>query len=277
MANPRNPKRARKKENRNARREEWQRYVERRRRQRFGVLLGSLIVIGVGVLIAFVAFKGGDKEKASATPAASASADASTEAITVPIKKPVACGAELPKSAGSKKKQYSKPADQKLDPDKTYIWHMETSCGDIDIELDVENAPKTTNSIAFLAREGFYDGTFFHRIIQKFMNQGGDPKGDGTGGPGYQVVDTPAKDTKYPKGGLAMAKGSTDPAGASGSQFFLINDDSAESKLEKVYASAGHVVDGIDVVDKIAELANPQDDVSPKAWAYIERSTIVEQ
>ena len=276
MAQGRSQKRARQKERRNARRAEWRQYVQRRRKQRWGVFLGSLAVIGIGVLVALFAFDGGDEE-----PSASASASAgppSTASVEVPVKEPVACDAELPESAGSTKKtDYAKPTDQKLDPDKTYVWHLETSCGDVDIELDLENSPKTANSIAFLTREKFYDGTFFHRLVQNFVEQGGDPKGDGTGGSGYQVVEPPPEDIKYSKGVVAMAKGGADPAGASGSQFFIVVSDRTSDVLTTPdYALVGEVTRGIDIVDDIVANGHVADGVPPKEWVYIERATIVE-
>jgi peptidyl-prolyl cis-trans isomerase B (cyclophilin B) len=276
MAQGRSPKRARQKERRNARRDEWRQYVQRRRRQRWGVLLGSLAVIGVGVVVALFAFSGGDsKPGASASPGASAA----PASVAVPVKEPVACDGKEPDAAGSKKKvDYAKPTDQDLDPDKTYIWHLETSCGDVDIELDLENSPKTANSIAFLTREKFYDGTFFHRLVQNFVEQGGDPKGDGTGGPGYQVVEPPPEDIEYSKGIVAMAKGGADPAGSSGSQFFIVVSDRTKDVLTTPdYALVGEVVEGLDVVDDIVENGHVADGVPPKEWVYIERATIVEQ
>jgi cyclophilin family peptidyl-prolyl cis-trans isomerase len=273
MASGRSTKRARKKERRNARREEWQAFVKRRRRQRYGVLLGSLAVIGVGVLIAFLAFK-----PASEKPRKSPRRSPSSSLVTVPVKRPVACDAKLPVTAGSKKKQFSKPADEHLSSDKTYIWRLETSCGNVDIELDTERSPKTANSIAFLTRQGFYDGLFFHRLVQNFVIQGGDPMGTGGGGSGYQVVEAPPSDIEYKTGVVAMAKAQNDPPGASGSQFFIVTDDhTAQTLSSPDYALVGKVVDGQDVVDRIESQGHLADNIPPKAWVYIEHATIVEQ
>ena len=274
MATQRKPKRARKKERRNARRDEWRQYVQRRRRQRWGVFLGSLAVVGVGVAVAFFAFAGGD-EKPKASPSASPAAGT----VAVPVKKPVACGAKLPEAAGSEKKtNYPSPKDQNLDPEKTYIWHLETSCGDVDIELDLEHSPKTSASIAFLTREHFYDGTFFHRLVKDFVAQGGDPAGTGSGGAGYQVVEPPAKDIEYGRGVVAMAKAGTDPPGASDSQFFIVVSDHTKDVLTSPdYALVGEVVEGLDAVDDIVANGHAADGVPPKEWVYIERATIVEK
>ena len=90
---------------------------------------------------------------------------------------------------------------------------VETSCGSFVIELDTKGSPKTANSFAFLAEEGFYDGTIFHRIAPGFVIQGGDPQGTGTGGPGYSVTEPPPEDTTYARGLVAMAKTAVEPPG----------------------------------------------------------------
>ena len=99
---------------------------------------------------------------------------------------------------------------------------MQTSCGTFEIALDTKRAPKTTNSFAYLADEGFYDDLTFHRIVPGFVIQGGDPLGTGTGGPGYSVDEKPPANLAYTKGTVAMAKSSAEPPGRSGSQFFVV-------------------------------------------------------
>ena len=101
---------------------------------------------------------------------------------------------------------------------------VETSCGTFEIALDTERAPKTVNSFAFLAEQGFYDGLTFHRIAAPAVRviQGGDPAGNGTGGPGYSVDEKPPANLAYTKGVVAMAKSSAEPPGRSGSQFFVV-------------------------------------------------------
>jgi cyclophilin family peptidyl-prolyl cis-trans isomerase len=262
MATPRNPKRARKKERKHARREEWRRVVRKRRRQRWGVVLGSLAVIAVGALIAFVAFRPDDDATPLASPDATASAAAGE----------VACGADVPAAANQKKPEFGEPEDEKLNPERVYTWTLQTSCGPIVIDLDLERAPKTVNSVTFLTREGFYDGLTFHRIAEApAVIQGGDPLGDGNGGPGYDVVEPPPDDLKYEKGIVAMAKTGTDPPGTSGSQFFIMYD---AYPLDPDYALLGEVVDrkSLEVVDKIAELATPSE--APEQPVYIEKATV---
>ena len=110
----------------------------------------------------------------------------------------------------------------KLDAGKTYVATVATNCGDFEITLDAKRAPKTGGVVRSLADKGFFDGTTFHRIVAGFVIQGGDPKGNGTGGPGYSVVEAPPKDLAYTRGVVAMAKTGTEPAGTSGSQFFVV-------------------------------------------------------
>jgi cyclophilin family peptidyl-prolyl cis-trans isomerase len=137
-----------------------------------------------------------------------------------------------------------------LDAGTTYVATVTTNCGSFEITLDVKRAPKTTNSFAHLAEEGFYDGTPFHRIVPGFVIQGGDPKGDGTGGPDYSVVEAPPSDLQYTKGVVAMAKTAAEDPGTSGSQFYVVSGDDAGLPAE--YALVGEVTKGMDVVDLIA-------------------------
>lgn len=250
------------------RREAMRQAMHRRRRQRLILLASSLALIGGGVLV--VMFVQGGGNEAKPTPSAE-----TTSALAAPTPQPVACGAKLPPTAGSRKKTYKSAEPQDLDPDKTYTLRLETSCGDIDIELDVKESPSTSNSIAFLAREHFYDGLVFHRVVPGFVIQGGDPRGDGTGDAGYDIVEPPPDDFKYVEGVVAMAKGGTDPPGSSSSQFFIVSGPEA-ADLPAEYAFLGKVTDGMDVVEKIEKLGQQGQD-SPKAWAYIERARVIEE
>lgn len=144
-----------------------------------------------------------------------------------------------------------------LDDGKTHQIVVDTNKGSFTFELATETSPCTTASIAGLVQKGFFDGLTFHRIVPDFVIQGGDPAGDGTGGPGYSTVDAPPKDTEYVKGLVAMAKAGNEPAGTSGSQFFVVTG--ANVGLPPDYAVLGHVTDGLDVVEKIGELGDPSD------------------
>jgi cyclophilin family peptidyl-prolyl cis-trans isomerase len=147
---------------------------------------------------------------------------------------------------------------------------IETSCGDFTIALDSERAPKTVNSFAYLVEEGFYDGLPFHRIAPDFVIQGGDPLGDGTGGPGYSVDEKPPANLAYTKGVVAMAKSSAEPPGRSGSQFYVVL--AADAGLPPEYALVGRVSEGIDVVDRIGALGTPSE--QPKQTVIVRRAVI---
>jgi peptidyl-prolyl cis-trans isomerase B (cyclophilin B) len=148
---------------------------------------------------------------------------------------------------------------------------VETSCGSFVITLDTEGSPETANSFAFLAEQGFYDGTVFHRIAPGFVIQGGDPTGTGSGGPGYTVTEPPAEDTTYSNGLVAMAKTAVEPPGASGSQFFVVTAP-ADAGLPPDYAVLGEVTEGDDVVKAIGKLGDPTE--QPTRVVTIDRVTI---
>ena len=149
-----------------------------------------------------------------------------------------------------------------------------TSCGSFTIELDTAGSPKTAASFAGLAEQGFYDDTSIHRIARDFVVQGGDPLGDGTGGPGYSVDEPPPDDTVYSAGTVAMAKTAAEPPGRSGSQFFVVTA-AADAGLPPDYAVLGRVSEGADVVDAIEALGGPPGvDGPPTRPVVIETITI---
>jgi peptidyl-prolyl cis-trans isomerase B (cyclophilin B) len=139
--------------------------------------------------------------------------------------------------------------------------------------LDVRQSPKTSASMYYLVERGFFDGLTFHRVAAGFVIQGGDPLGNGSGGPGYTVVEAPPQGTKYVRGVVAMAKTQTDPRGASGSQFFVVTGPNAS--LPPDYAVAGKVVSGIGVVEKIGALpTTPPSDGTPTPAVVMSRVTV---
>jgi len=144
-----------------------------------------------------------------------------------------------------------------LDPGKTWSLTFETSCGDFTVELDPSLAPETTNSLVFLAREGYFDDTVFHRIVPGFVIQGGDPTQTGAGGPGYATLDVPPGAARYTKGTVAMAKSGLEPAGTAGSQFFVVTAEGVNLPAE--YAIVGKVSRGMDVVERIGELGDAEE------------------
>lgn len=162
-----------------------------------------------------------------------------------------------------------------LNPAKRYVATLQTNCGSIAIELSVREAPKTSASFAYLVERGFYDDLTFHRVAANFVIQGGDPNGDGSGGPGYRIVEAPPANLRYTRGTVAMAKTATDPAGASGSQFFIVT--APEAELPPQYALVGRVVGSMAGVDAIAKLPTiPPQDGKPIHPVVISRATLSE-
>jgi len=155
------------------------------------------------------------------------------------------------------KKKYDKAPEMQIDAKKKYTAKVETSRGAIEFELNVAETPKTVNNFVFLAREKFYDGVKFHRIVKDFMIQTGDPncssstgsESCGQGGPGYKFEDEKFSGD-YSPGTLAMANSG---ANTNGSQFFIMTGDYSGGKLPKNYIIFGKVTAGMDVVQQIAE------------------------
>ena len=166
-------------------------------------------------------------------------------------------------------KQWKNPPEMQVDPHKTYQARIETDRGLIELELYPKNAPKTVNNFVFLAKEGFYDGVTFHRVISDFMIQGGDPTGTGTGGPGYRFADEPVS-RKYQRGTLAMANAGPN---TNGSQFFVMH---ADYGLPPNYTIFGKLTEGEDVLDSIADAPTGSND-RPKEPVRIERIEITEE
>ena len=163
-----------------------------------------------------------------------------------------------------------KAPKQTVKPGEKLTAVVKTSCGSFDIALATKEAPKTTNSFAYLAKQGFYDDLTFHRIVPGFVIQGGDPLGNGTGGPGYTVVEKPPAHLSYTRGTVAMAKSSNQPSGSSGSQFFVVTGASAG--LPPEYALVGKVSKGAAVVARIGKLGTATE--KPKQTILIEKMTI---
>jgi peptidyl-prolyl cis-trans isomerase B (cyclophilin B) len=215
------------------------------------------IVLAVFTLVAFAAFTAGCGGSDDST----STADTSTEAETAGCKK---VQAPEPKTVSFKK------PDQVLKPGEAATAVVETSCGTFEIALDTKRAPKTANSFAFLAEEGFYDDITFHRVVPGFVIQGGDPEGTGTGGPGYTIDEKPPPNLAYTKGIVAMAKSEADPPGRSGSQFYIVT--APDAGLPPEYALVGKVSEGYDVIEQIEALGTPEE--TPKQTVLIEKMTV---
>jgi peptidyl-prolyl cis-trans isomerase B (cyclophilin B) len=171
----------------------------------------------------------------------------------------------------AKKKKYDKPPEMKIDPAKTYVATIDTDAGKMVAELYPKLAPKTVNSFVFLAREGFYEGTIFHRVIPGFMIQGGDPTGTGSGGPGY-TLKAEFNDTKHDRGILSMAR--TEDPDSAGSQFFVMH--ARAPHLDNKYTVFGKVTKGLEVIDKIVN-APKDDNDRPEKPVKIKKITIEEK
>jgi cyclophilin family peptidyl-prolyl cis-trans isomerase len=175
----------------------------------------------------------------------------------------VACGGSVPDGYGAEKPKYAQP-EQVLGAEARQRASIATSCGTVTVELFADESPFTANNFAFLAGQGFFDATVIHRIVPGFVVQMGDPTGTGTGGPGYRFDDEleAAKRRGYTRGTLAMANAGP---GTNGSQFFICLDDVG---LPPDYAVFGEVVDGMDTVDRIAQV--PLDGESPRETVFVE-------
>lgn len=145
----------------------------------------------------------------------------------------------------TQKKEETKLPFKLVDKNKKYQAVMETTEGKMTIELYSDETPIAVSNFISLSKKGFYNDTIFHRVIYDFMVQGGDPKGNGTGGPGYRFEDEPVL-RDYTKGTIAMANSGPD---TNGSQFFIMHKD---YPLPKDYVIFGKVIDGLDVVDRLA-------------------------
>lgn len=222
MNNAPNPKRQRQKEQRRLKQEQERKAALARKRKKTFLLVGLAVAVAVAVL--FVN-QGNDRDPdASATPTPTSSAT------------PTASGAST--------------AEVPADPSKP-LATMSTSEGELQIELASDTSPNVVAAFTRMAKEGFYNGLTFHRIVQDFAIQGGDPNGDGTGGPPTKTVDPIPEGFRYVRGTVAMAKGSVEPVGTAGSQFFIVPSDAAADRLTPEYAVLGRVVTGLDTIDKL--------------------------
>ena len=166
-------------------------------------------------------------------------------------------------------KQYDSPPELTIDLDKSYTATLDTNHGEVVIELDAVRSPQTVNNFVFLARDGFYNGVIFHRVIDGFMIQGGDPTGTGSGGPGYRFRDEIEGAGSYDRGIVAMANSGPH---TNGSQFFICHTDAG---LPHSYTIFGKVTSGWEAVDSIATTATDRDD-RPHDDVVISKVTIDE-
>ena len=200
-----------------------------------------------------------DSER-STTPPQQATAEGCRE-VKVPPKKP----------AGSERRP-----DGPLARGKSYSVKLDTNCGNFTIAVDPRAAPQAAASFVALARKGFFDDTVFHRIVPRFVIQGGDPTASGTGGPGSSTRDVPLRNARYTRGVVEMAKTAQEPAGTAGSQFYVVTG--ADAGLPPEYAVLGKVTAGMDVVERIGELGDPESGEAgtPSQPVVLEDATVSE-
>jgi cyclophilin family peptidyl-prolyl cis-trans isomerase len=180
----------------------------------------------------------------------------------------------FPAFDGSADKAQQFPADgpeHGIDPSKRYTATLDTTLGTMVIALDAARAPKTVNNFVFLALHHYYDGVIFHRVINGFMCQGGDPTGTGRGGPGYKFEDELPKAGQYQLGSVAMANAGPN---TNGSQFFIVSGPSGVG-LPPQYSLFGQVVKGMEVVDEMQRVATDRND-RPREDVVINSVSITE-
>ncbi len=246
-------KRQRQKAGRQARLEAEQKARKRRQNIRRIITIAVVGVIVVG--LSYLIFKpSGSKSATTTTTTTTRPAQTGGSGNTSPSAITTSANCPANFSTTLNKPSFRTPP-MTIDPSKTYTATVTTDLGPFTVQLDPKAAPKATNSFVYLADKHFFDCIVFHRVIQSFMDQTGDPTGTGTGGPGYQFTEAgPATaNPQYPIGSVAMANSNnpatTDP-NTNGSQFFIVTGAVGES-LAPDYTLFGKVTSGLDVVNKI--------------------------
>ena len=230
-----NQKRARHKQGRQARQAALL-AARRRRTRRIRIIVSGVLALFLVLSVATLVNGGGDS--------------GSDEETAAPE---VSC----PAADGSAPRQTSFPAPPPMciNPSRTYTAEINTNKGIIEVALDPQAAPKTVNNFVFLARNHFFDGLTFHRVVPGFVLQGGDPEGTGSGGPGYTFEDELPQPGQYKRGSLAMANSGPN---TNGSQFFIVSGDQGAA-LDPKYSLFGQVTNCLDVVSQIDALGTPDE------------------
>ncbi|HXY73872.1 MAG TPA: peptidylprolyl isomerase [Dehalococcoidales bacterium] len=206
-------------------------------------------------------------------------------ALVIPILLLVACNSKATVTTTSSSqptntvKQWNSPPAMQIDTSKTYYATVDTTLGTFKIQLFASESPKTVNNFVFLSQTGFYNGIIFHRVMQSFMIQTGDPTGTGSGGPGYKFADELPPKHSYDPGIVAMANAGPN---TNGSQFFICTGSAAESlNSAPNYTQFGKVVEGMDIVQTIAAVpvgpGNPGETSRPLNPPIIKSITITSQ
>ncbi|MDP1792537.1 MAG: peptidylprolyl isomerase, partial [Acidimicrobiales bacterium] len=245
--------------------------AQQKRRTR--IILGVVAALALGGAAVF-AMQGGDDggTTTEATDTATSTTVKGATTTTLLAGDPETC----PPAEGTTERflSFSKAPKMCIDEDKTYTALLKTDLGDIEIALRTKDAPKTVNNFVFLARNKFYDGVVFHRVVTDFMDQTGDPEGTGRGGPGYKFDDEVPSGYTYKAGDVAMANSGPN---TNGSQFFLVASDNGAKALTASYSPFGTVTKGIDVVTAINNDGSPDQAGTPKVLHKITSVTITEE
>jgi peptidylprolyl isomerase len=231
-------------------------------------ILSAVVVVLLlaGLVLMLVTNRSGSTSTASAPTAAPFAAEATAVAAA-----PAATTAPAAAPA-AQKKTYSAPPPMTIDPKKNYTATFTTPRGDFVVKLRPDLAPQTVNSFVFLAKEGFFDGVTWHRVLPNFMAQGGDPTGTGTGGPGYTIPDEFTDKVKFDKPGI-LAMANTGQPNSGGSQFFVTT--APADYLDGKYTVFGEVEKGQEIVNAIPLRDPEQNPTAP--GEQIVKITIAEQ
>jgi peptidyl-prolyl cis-trans isomerase B (cyclophilin B) len=264
---------------------------DRYRRNLALVIAGSLVAVVIALIVGITIGGHGKvaiRASASKTQQASTSPTASPQPKktgTVPppknLPKTVACGGGVPASAKKPHAQYSNVPPVTAVPSKIYLATIQTSCGSFTVKLDPAGTPIATSNFIFLAKQGFYDGTWFHRIAPGFVIQGGDPEGTGSGGPGYMFTVETNPTIKFANSAGVMAYANSG-ANSNGSQFFVTLTKQPNLDSGGPYTAFGKVISGMSVVQRIGKVptkVNPAPGLNgekslPLQAVYVERVTI---
>ncbi|MGA8352546.1 MAG: peptidylprolyl isomerase [Solirubrobacteraceae bacterium] len=232
---------------------------------RRSIVLGMGLAGAAGTALALSGCGNSHAAQASRRPSSSTALASAAGSVCKAVKQPQPKGTE----------HLSKP-NLHLDLSKTYEVQMVTNCGNIEIQLDAAEAPTVVASFVHLVQIGFYNDLTFHRVVAGYLIQGGDPMGDGSGGPGYTVTERPPSDVQYTKGTVAMAKDPADPPGTAGSQFFIVTGNDVD--LPPQYAVLGKVVAGAQTVSAIAHVPTTEspdgEDSEPTKPIVISKATV---
>jgi cyclophilin family peptidyl-prolyl cis-trans isomerase len=269
------PKRERQRQNREAGRAAQLEAARQAKKKQSAIRVAVVAALAVGLAVLAAALFGGgdDKDKTAAGDSTTTSGSGPTTTTVDPaVLAKVQCNDTKPPD-NPNRPTFKEPPPMTIDPAKKYTATMETSCGKITIDLDPKAAPKTVNSFVFLAKQKYFDGLTFHRVVKDFVIQGGDPEGTGSGGPGYEFEDE-LPQAGYKIGSLAMANSG---ANTNGSQFFIITGNEG-AQLPSKYNLFGQVTSGVEVAQKMETFAQdpPDPNGKPSRTLYILSVTIAE-